>query len=82
MDDAANTTISLTLVNFQKRYLSMDPIRSAAFKSKYKRAIIQAISQGFREGWKQAQRANGGRAKEKALSEVWVSEEIFYAFSH
>ncbi len=77
MDDAVNTTISLTLVDFQKRYLR----KHNAFAGNFDEKTIQAISQEFRTGWKQARRANGGRAKEKALSEVWVSEEIFYASS-
>lgn len=70
MEDAANTTIGIALLDFQRKYLPM----SRGFKSKFPDKLIRTISDEFRTGWNEAQEASAGRTEEQAFSEVWVRE--------
>ncbi len=66
MEDTANTTIRVTLDDFQRRYLPKHPDFDATSSR------IQTISKEFRSVWKEVQHASSGIAKDRALSEVWV----------
>ncbi|KAI0765455.1 hypothetical protein C8Q74DRAFT_1205940 [Fomes fomentarius] len=68
MEDAANTTIGIALLDFQRKYLPM----SRGFKRKFPAKLIQTISDEFRTGWNEAQKPGAGRTAEQALSEVWA----------
>ncbi|KAI0787344.1 hypothetical protein C8Q74DRAFT_1348287 [Fomes fomentarius] len=72
MEDAANTTIGVTLHQFQERYLPLTEKAKARFVGEFKAERIRSISKAFRLGWKEAQKASTSRAKEKALSELWA----------
>ncbi|KAI0765475.1 hypothetical protein C8Q74DRAFT_1056448 [Fomes fomentarius] len=66
MEDSASTTIYVPLDDFQRRYLPKHPDFDASSSR------IRTISQEFRSVWKEVQKASSGRAKDRALSEVWT----------